>query len=83
MSKALGMYFDMNPSDAAIFNGVRNKCSVFPIRLDTSLQHKCFFRDVLSAKNSQLCRARAQSSKVFDLEPLHASPTSSFLGTTH
>lgn len=79
MPKALGMYFDMNPSDAAIFNGVRNKCSVFPIRLDTSR----FFRGVLSAKNSQLCRARAQSSKVFDLEPLHASPTSSFLGTTH
>ena len=37
-----------------------------------------FFRAVLSAKNYQLCRARAESSKMFDLEPLHASPTSSY-----
>ena len=37
-----------------------------------------FFRGVLSAKNCQLCRVRAEPSKAVDLEPLHASPTSSY-----
>lgn len=78
MPKALGMYLNMNLSDTAIFNGVR---IAQPEEDLAYLRHKpkCFFRRVLSAKNSQLCRARAESSKVFDLEPLHASPTCSFL----
>lgn len=78
MPKALGMYLNMNLSDTVIFNGVR-----IAVRQEdlASLRHKpkCFFRRVLSAKKCQLCRARAESSRVFDLEPLHASPTSSFL----
>ena len=72
MPKALGMYLNMNLSDTVIFNGVR-----IAVRQEdlAYLRHKpkCFFRRVLSAKNSQLCRARAESSKVF-LSPSTQAP---------